>query len=127
MTMLQRGDIVPHFEVRTVHGEVFSYSAVWQRRNLVLVILSATAAADGYVRDLRARDAEFGDRDSVCVVTHDGVSGLPTPGALVADRWGEIVHVAAATGTADLPTPQELLDWVEYVGNRCPECEGEAR
>jgi hypothetical protein len=49
---LQRGDIVPHFDVRTTSRERFSYSAIWQRKNLVLIILSATAAEDeGYMRD----------------------------------------------------------------------------
>jgi hypothetical protein len=38
--------ISPHFDVRTTSGERFSYSAIWQRKNLVLIRLSATAAAD---------------------------------------------------------------------------------
>jgi hypothetical protein len=37
--ILQRGDIVPHFDVRTTSGERFSYSAIWQRKNLVLIEL----------------------------------------------------------------------------------------
>ena len=39
--MLQRGDSVPHFWVTTVGGEVFSYSTIWQRKNLVLLCLPA--------------------------------------------------------------------------------------
>jgi hypothetical protein len=125
---LQRGDIVPHFEVRTVSGERFSYSAIWQRKNLVLISLSATAAADeDYVRELQRHEAEFSECDSVYVVTRDGVPGLPAPGALIADQWGEIVHVAAAIDGDHMPTPRELLEWVEYVASRCPECEGEAK
>jgi hypothetical protein len=127
MTMLQRGDSVPHFEVQTQQGEVFRYSAIWQRKNLVLLTLPETAAADAYVRDLTAREAEFLERDTVCVVTREGVAGLPTPGALVADRWGEIVEIRAANEIADLPRPEGLLEWVEYIENRCPECEGEAK
>jgi hypothetical protein len=46
---------------------------------------------------------------------------------VVADRWGEIVHIAAPSGIAGLPDPGELLEWLDYVEHRCPECEGETR
>jgi hypothetical protein len=125
---LQRGDLVPHFEVRTTSGELFSYSAVWQRMNLVLINLPATVSADeDYVRELKRHDAEFSERDSVCIVTRDEVPGLPAPGALIADQWGEIICVLAAIHLENMPPPRELLEWVEYVACRCPECEGEAR
>jgi hypothetical protein len=126
--MLQRGDIIPHFDVRTTTAELFSYSGIWQRKNLVLISFAPTTAADEeYVRHLKSRDAEFSGRDSVCVVTRDGVPGLSAPGALIADQWGEIVYVVAAVDVDHLPTPRELLEWVEYVESRCPECEGEAK
>lgn len=127
MNRLQRGDAVPHFEVRTLEGTVLGYSAVWQRQNLVLVALPAGGGDGDYLSALSARRAEFHDRASACVVTRDHVEGLPSPGVLVADRWGEIVFVATGSHVADLPPPAELLDWLEYVGHRCPECEGEAR
>jgi hypothetical protein len=50
------------------------------------------------------------------------VTGVPRPGALVADRWGEVVHVEDGW-----PTVSSLLEWLDYVAHRCPECEGEAR
>jgi hypothetical protein len=45
----------------------------------------------------------------------------------VADRWGEIAYVAAAPHVTELPTASELIEWLDYVERRCPECEGEAR
>jgi hypothetical protein len=74
--ILQRGDIVPHFEVRC-HS----------RR--------------------RSRAA--------------------SPRSVIADQWGEIVHLVAAIDVDHMPTPRELLERVEYVASRCPECEGEAK
>jgi hypothetical protein len=50
-----------------------------------------------------------------------------SPGVLLADRWGEIVHLTAASESARSPAPGELIEWLEYIQNRCPECEGEAR
>ena len=127
MKTLQPGDLVPHFDVQPVHGGVFHYSVVWQQRNLVLVTMPAAGNDGGYVSDLLALQPEFNNRQTACVVTREGVAWLPAPGVLVADRWGEIVHIAVPISVADLPTPGELLDWIEYLENRCPECEGEAR
>jgi len=45
---------------------------------------------------------------------------------VVADWWGE-VHVATAIRTAGLPPPDELLEWLDYIETRCPECEAESR
>lgn len=123
--MLQRGDSVPHFTVKTVDGDVFEYSSIWQRKNLLLVVLPHAPNNDGAFADLRGRATEFRALETQWVVTRDDVSGLPVPGVLIADRWGEIVHVTSAS--AAMPTPEELLGWLEYVQNRCPECEGEAK
>jgi len=117
MTM-QRGDIVGHFDVRTAGGDPFSYLSIWQRKNLVLITLTATATDDeGYLRELERHEAKFSERNSVCVVARGDLPGLPAPGALIADQWGEIVHVVAAIDVTDLPTPHELLEWVEYVAS----------
>jgi hypothetical protein len=49
------------------------------------------------------------------------------PGVVVADRWGEIVHVATTSQVDILTSPEDLLDWLDYLEKRCPECEGEAK
>jgi hypothetical protein len=85
--MLQRGDQVPHFEVRTSGGELFRYASIWQHKNLLLVALpgDAPAGARDTLEQATPGDA-FQQRESVCVVTRDGVPGLHAPAALVADR-----------------------------------------
>jgi hypothetical protein len=127
--MLKKGDQVPHFDVRTVHSGVFSYSTIWQHRNLVLVVLPAdeSAATEGCVSQLTDASLEFSEHGADCVITRDVVAGIPAPGVLVADRWGEIGYVAHASETVELPPPRDLLDWVAYVQTRCPECEGETK
>jgi hypothetical protein len=127
--MLAPGDMVPHFQVTNSDGAVVAYSSIWQRRNLVLVTLSATASQQScdYVSQLADYMPEFRKHDAACVVTRDHVPGCPTPGVVIADRWGEIVQVAAAPDIADLRGPRELLEWIEYLQNQCPECQGEAR
>lgn len=126
--MLQCGDQVPHFEVRDVEGQCVSYSAIWQRKNLVLLALSAAQVdrADRRIADLAASAAAFGANTAV-VITVDAVPGLTAPAIVVADRWGEIVYVSATAAAADLPPAPELVEWISYVETRCPECEGEAK
>ena len=127
--MLQRGDSVPHFDVKTIGGELSSYSTIWQRRHLVLVAIPATEseALGTYISELVARRSEFTAKDAECVVTADRVPGIQSPAVVIADRWGEIVHVATTSQVDDLTSPEELLEWVDYLDRRCPECEGEAK
>ena len=127
--MLQRGDIVPHFTVKTLHGDEFSYATIWQRRNLVLVALPVTdsESARSYVSELTARGAEFSDGDADCVITQDRVQAIPSPAVLVADQWGEVFYIAAKSDIRELPQVEEVLEWLRYVQSRCPECEGESK
>jgi hypothetical protein len=95
----------------------------------VLITLPDVQCGAGavYIAQLIVQSSAFTDQNSACVVTRDRVPGIPSPSVVVADRWGEIVHVATASDVAGLPPAQELVDWVSYLQTRCPECEGEAR
>jgi hypothetical protein len=122
------GDLLPHFEVTDFYGRRIDYSSIWQRKNLVLVMLSHTdPSSRSYADHLMARGRDSQEDDTEWVVTCDRIAGMSSPGAVVADRWGELVHVALAQDVAHLPVPDELVEWVDYVRHRCPECEGEAR
>jgi hypothetical protein len=58
------------------------------------------------------------------VVTADAVPKLAAPAAMVADRWGEILYLQAASGdeTSRFPAVDELLSWVHFAEIQCPEC-----
>jgi hypothetical protein len=126
--MLQRGDTVPHFEVRTVEGELFSYSSIWQRKNLLLVSLPTfDSGSTAYASDLSTWLRDLGDKDLEYVITRESIPGVSDSAVVVADRWGEVVYSVGKSDVAELPTPQELVEWVTYLNNQCPECEGEVR
>jgi hypothetical protein len=127
MQPLQNGDAVPHFVVRGRDGGRVDYSTIWQRRNIVLVATDSDIEDEQYLRELLQREAAFDEHESTVVVTHDQIPGLATPGLIVADRWGEIVHLVTPKTVTELPSPDTLLQWVEAIEHRCPECEGEAR
>ena len=120
---------MPHIDVQTTAGERFTYQSIWQRLGLVLVALPKlrTEAGAGYGASFLARRQEFTNHEAYCVVTHDRIPELTAPAVVVADRWGEVVHVATARQVEDLPTVDEVLAWTGHVQVRCPECEGEAR
>jgi hypothetical protein len=125
--MLQPHDQVPHFVVTDLDGGTVTYAAIWQHAHLIIVSLGNAEAPDErlhlYVDKIRAWAAD----DLACVITRDAVPGLPSPGAIVADRWGEIVHVTPAGESPGLPSAESLAEWVAYLRMQCPECEGEAR
>ncbi|MGH7717580.1 MAG: redoxin domain-containing protein [Gemmatimonadaceae bacterium] len=62
------------------------------------------------------------------VVDRDGVLARScgvAPGAaaiIVADRWGQIYHVAHAGDSHDFLAPEELESWFRYLATQCPEC-----
>ena len=123
---LQPGHRVPHFELRDVDGRPVRYADTWQRRNLVFVSLPENQGGE-YVAELRARAPAFDELECTWVAAHEPLPGLAAPGLLVADRWGEIVHIATPPSVRDLPPANLLLQWLEAIEHRCPECEGEAR
>ena len=125
---LRRGDHVPQFEVRSLDGQLIRYATIWQRRNLLLVVLPETDSdvTRRYVAGLDSVAEAVGER-TTCVITRDAVPGVPAAAAVVADEWGEIIYACVDADVAHLPSPRELTDWISYVGTKCPECEGEAR
>ena len=126
--MLQRGDSVPHFEVTNLEGQRIRYSTIWQQKNLLLVTVPTldSESCSAYAADVTARVRELGDQDLECVITRDDVAGVVAPAVVVADRWGEIIFAVTTAHVADLPEAQDLVEWLNYVRNKCPECEGEA-
>ena len=126
--MLGVHDLVPHFTASTVEGRRIAYGSLWQRKSLVLVSLPPqhpSAETDATALETAFREGGF--RDAECIVTCDPIAGVPCPGTIVADRWGEIFFVAAPTSVEALPHVEELIEWMRYVQMHCPECEGEAR
>lgn len=128
-TLLDRRGSVPHFSVRDRTGAVVHYADIWQQRALVLVCLPSFDDRDArqYAATLSEQATNISALDGACVVTSDRVRGLSRPGALVADRWGEIVFAAHPADVPALPHPPELVEWLHFAQIRCPECEGEAR
>lgn len=128
MTLSVR-DLLPMVTVtHAVDGSLVRYQDVWQRKNLLLVMAPENDPTSAqYAKALIDSSTIVAAEDTTLVVTANTIPGVPSPGVLVADRWGEIYYVTSADRTADLPTARELAEWLRYVHNECPECQGEAR
>jgi hypothetical protein len=117
---------VPHFDVTTIEGRRVRYDDIWQRRNLVLVVVLPPERETGsrYASQLEAHRAEFEAEETTVVVTTDAVPKLAAPAALVADRWGEIAFLEQASVAQPFrwPDVDELLSWVHFIEIQCPEC-----
>ena len=127
--MLQRGDRVPHFDVEQMDGTRARYRELWQLRNLVLLSLPDDDGGEfvEYATRLAQRQAELRAEAAGLVMTRAPITGVPRPGLVIADRWGEIYSVVTARSAPELPTVDDLLEWVRYIQHACPECEGEAK
>jgi hypothetical protein len=137
MSIVEKGDRVPHFTVSRLDGSKAEYAAsTWQHRNLLLVTLPAArtgdaterlaAAAAAYADEVGSRAAQWAALETDVVITTDRIAGVPSPGVVIADRWGEI-QAAWHEPTPDrLPPADELVEWLRYIQQVCPECQGEA-
>ncbi len=124
------GQSLPHLRLATLGGGAFSYTDIWQREQLLLVLVPSdqTTAWARLVTALEQARGRLRDMETVLVISSEAVAGLEAPAALVADRWGEITHASLLRVEAGqvVPEVETLIAWVEATLHRCPECEGEA-
>jgi hypothetical protein len=121
-------DLIPMFAASTSAGTLVNYEDIWQRKSLLLVSLPAddpTAAA--YATSMSLVEPHVPEYDAAAIVTTTQIEGVPSPGVVVADRWGEVYYVQAADRASQLPAPAELLEWLRFVQIQCPECQGETQ
>jgi hypothetical protein len=123
---LNERDQLPHFDVRELNGRRVRYDELWQRRNLVLVLIDSTKREEATrsASVLSAHRDEFDDAEAAVVVTADSVQGLRAPCVVIADRWGEIMHIERPDPGNVWPfaNVDELLQWVRFARIQCPEC-----
>jgi hypothetical protein len=123
--MLHAGDLITHFESTTLDGRGVPYDQLWQHRNVVLFVLSSDliAAASPYLSALEGRLAELKPADTSLVVSANVVADLPQRSVAISDRWGEVVYVEQLTADQkQWPGLDDILEWVEFIRIKCPEC-----
>jgi hypothetical protein len=121
-------DLMPMFTAATADGTVVRYQDIWQRRNLLLVSLpSDDPTSSAYATSLGGLESSLAAYEAVLLIVTTRIEGVPSPGVVVADRWGEVYYLQQADRASALPRAEELMDWLCFVRNECPECQGETR
>jgi hypothetical protein len=94
----------------------FRSLAEWGAR-LVVVVLGSPVEAAALVPAALAQQFDV-------LADSQRVLGASAPAVLVADEWGEVFFACRAEDGVQLPTPEELREWIVFVAVQCPECEG---
>ena len=124
-TVMHPGELIAHFDGLTVDGRQLHYSQLWQHRNLVLFVLppSLHDSARLYLRAVAARLSKLQPDDTTLVLSDRALERLPLGTLVIADRWGEIAHLQElVSNIAAWPSVDEVLEWVEFIRMKCPEC-----
>lgn len=124
--LLRPGDLLsPFLHGGTLDGRELPYEQLWQKRNVVWFVLPARAVATAspYLRDVNDRLSALTPPDTSLVISDQAGNGLPLNCVVIADRWGEVVQAARlAADPAHWPPVDEIIEWVEFVRAKCPEC-----
>ncbi len=128
-------------------GNPIELSSFRGKHNLVLIFAGARETGEAVVERLSPFDQEFGDADALAVViladepawvsghphvliatdvaaiAHKEIGGAEASvkfvqGCYVTDRFGEVY-----TALHEIPPVSEMLRWLDYINNECPECE----
>jgi hypothetical protein len=121
--LLERGSRVPHFSVRTTDGVPTDYRDIWQRRNLLLLSVADSRESrdvlEAYTTALSGRARDLALYETTVILTHDRIDGLPSPGVLIADRWGEVYFVYTPASVASMPAVDDLVDGIKVIAYKC--------
>jgi hypothetical protein len=120
---LQAGDCLPAFTSETLDGREVPDTQLWQRRNVVLLVAprEVIATQSSYVASLDRRISELKPSDTSLVISHQPIAGVAMRSLVIADRWGEIVHLAHVP-SGNWPSIDDVIEWVEFIRAQCPEC-----
>jgi hypothetical protein len=70
--------------------------------------------------DMMALSPGFSFKDSAQLPIAQ--QGLASPSLIIADRWGEIWAAWLGGTTHQLPSVQDILQWLSFIEAQCPEC-----
>lgn len=126
--MLTTGARLPSMTVRDeVTGRIFGLRVI-RRESVALALLHppGCAACDAYRRALADALAAFADWDGRAVVTTGTAEvadalDVTIPAVIIADRYGQVYHVATAEDADGLLDARELEEWLRFLGTQCPE------
>jgi hypothetical protein len=140
MSKLQAGQLVPNFTLTSVDNQRISRSDYRGKAGLlILFVPPADGGAEQYLRELDATVAGWSRGQRALVIADAAPAGLghsvvlrdpdqtvrpqfladAAGGWFITDRYGELYAQGSAEHVGELPKPQELSEWMEFVSMRC--------
>lgn len=144
--MLEKGMILPSLRLRELSGGELALDAGRGRHSLVLFLThpAGCAPCEMMLRELMEGYSELVAEGAEIVAV---LPAVPTPGEVfrsgphppfpvlvdadrsldggaaivIADRFGEIFHLARAGERHHLPAVAEIAKWLAFIGVQCPE------
>jgi len=143
----ERGRCLPDVEVVTIGGVRKRLSDFKGRKNLLVILTGEDGAGLPAAMATAAADINRNEGHVIVILPYPSPEALRWPFDVVADpdgtirrkfssadsrepclsvfttdRWGEVVF-ACQTGRGDpAPGAADLLDWLRFVDQQCPEC-----
>lgn len=105
------GDLLPRHLVASSRA---------RRIDAVALIAPGDGDLSAYARGLEAHADDFAAWDGRIAWLR--ADGDPKHRAVIADRYGQVYDVTAASDAADLPSSRELEEWFKFLATACPEC-----
>ena len=140
MSTLQAGQRIPNFTLTSADNQRISRSGFRGKAGLlILFVPPADAQTEQYVRELDTAVAGWSREQRALVIADQALPALDhsivlrdpehavrpqflsgsAGGWFITDRYGELYAQGSAEKTSDLPQPQELSEWMEFVSMRC--------
>lgn len=145
---IERGRCLPDFEFVTIQGVRKRLSDFKGRSNLLLILAGAhddtlpgamalaypeVRRHDGHVIAVLKGSSPEALRWPFDVVVDPGgsihrklgsndIRGEPGLIVYITDRWGEVVFVSGTVQGDPPPEVADLVDWLRFVDQQCPEC-----
>ena len=133
---------LPALTLRGPHGDVPLRSPQQGSRVLLLVRDEALDRARPYIGALERSLAELREwNGSALLVTERAVADTALPAAraepetwvalgiregesalIIADRWGDVYSSQQSRSFADLPSTEQIEEWIRFLAMQCPEC-----
>ncbi len=137
-----RGARIRDYALHDVAGKKVEFSAYRGKYNLVIVFCGDIKAAKRISDTLAGVGDELSERDSLALVVvektapwnsgsnavliasdaegvaHREVAAEPDPKVFITDKFGEVY-----ASLEEIPAVEEILRWLDFINNQCPECE----
>lgn len=133
--------LVPLLELRTLDGSPAPWKAIWQRKNLLLLVAHGDCAEcpqvlERWLAHLHEHDAEVvvvyaeppatPPEGAIALLDPEGrmadALGVPPGTAVAADRYFAIKAILPVHELGPEAVSDDALDWIDLAESTCDEC-----